>query len=217
MVNWVRYLHVGLVTIRRISMPVSTSGLYQVNLTTVADSEQMLNVFWYFHIAGTDIAAAGLWAAFDNLVVPDIADIMATGISITDLLVKPIFGTGIEVAGAPTVTAGTVAGARMNNAYAVSFRYLRGTNETRSGWKRFSGLVEENVNTNSFTAGYLTLCDTLANRLANPISSGAATFNPVLVRRPFTTVDQLPDYYTNTISDVVVANRLTTQNSRKPF
>jgi len=198
-------------------MPVVTSGLYEVVLFQDKSGNELLNVFWYWEQGGDDGIADVLAERFDVTVLPLIAAIQETGIDYTLIRVQPVFGTGIEENLTPTTASGLVAGAAMSNAYAVSLRLFRSTNETRSGWKRFSGLVEENTNFNSFTAAYITDLDSLAFVLGQDLVDGADRFKPVIVRKPFSTVENDPDWVRNEISSVAVVDRPTTQNSRKLF
>ncbi len=198
-------------------MPVVTSGLYEVTLFQDEGGNEMLNVFWYWEQGGDDGIADVLAGRIDSTVLPPIADIQHVGIDYTLIRVQPIFGTGIEENLVPTTPSGLVAGSAMSNAYAVSLRLFRSTNETRSGWKRFSGITEENTNFNSFTAAYITDLDSLAFVLAQDLVDGADRFKPVIVRKPFSTKAMSPDWIRNEISSVAVVDRPTTQNSRKLF
>ncbi len=198
-------------------MPVVTSGLYEVTLFQDKTGNELLNVFWYWEQGGADDLADTLADRIDTTVLPPIAAIQHVDIDYTLIRVQPIFGTGIEANKTPTTPSGLVAGASMSNAYAVSLRLFRTTNETRSGWKRFSGLVEENTNFNSFTAAYIVDLDSLAFVLAQDLVDGADRFKPVIVRKPFSTKDNDPDWVRNLISSVAVVDRPTTQNSRKLF
>lgn len=199
-------------------MPTIVDGLYVVKLFQVADTEEMLNVFWYIDLAFSNTKSLQLATLFNANVLPDISNIQHTAITYTNLQVQAIFGTAIEVNFNPSPSNGSVAGTRMNNAYSASIRLNRGTTETRSGWKRFSGLVEENVNTNSFTGPYLNLLDTLAQQLRANLDDGANIFQPVIIRRPGTAGNPPnTNYIFNQMSGATAVDRPTTQNSRKAF
>lgn len=198
-------------------MPVITAGLYEVVLFQTIPISPAINVFWYVDTGGSDNAAFNLASAFDLTVLPILKLMQNNSVTYDNIRVTPVFGTGVEVNFIPTTPGGTTVGAMMNAAYCASIRLFRTTNETRSGWKRFSGMDEDVVNANNFTGAYLTVLNQVAGVLNNQIVFGGNTFTPNIVRKPFSTKDLSPDWLNNPVGVTQVLDRPTTQVSRKNF
>lgn len=198
-------------------MPIVTAGLYEVTLFQNNTTTEFLNVYWYWHDGNSNTQAVLLAGLFDTGVLPQQAAIQHVNINFTNIRVKPIFGTGVEANLTPTTPAGLLVGTQMNPAYAISLRLFRTTNETRSGWKRISGISEEVTNTNTFTAPYLTTVALLSLAIRLNLTSGLDTFIPQIVRKPNTTVPPDPNWVINEISSAPAVDRPTTQSSRKAF
>ena len=156
-------------------MPVVTAGLYSVILHQEIQQNPILNVFWYLEAGGSDTAAGNLGSLFDGAIPSVLAPSQHTGVSYTLLTTKPVFGTGLEDNRVPTQSGGTLAGSGMSDAYAYSLRLLRSTTETRSGWKRFAGIVEEQTAQRTFSASYLTLMDAVGAVLDDRLSTAGQT------------------------------------------
>lgn len=198
-------------------MSILTAGLYRVDLFQTYFNEQLLNTFWYLADTGADDLAGDLALNFDVDVMPDIVAIQNTSVLYTLIRVTPIFGTGIEVNRIPTASAGAVSGDAMPTFMAVSIRLNRTTSELRNGWKRFAGLVEANTGAQSFAGAYIAACETLANTLTNPVVGGGVNYLPYIVRKPFSTLAQSPNWEGIETQTGTVLNRPTTQSTRKTF
>lgn len=200
-------------------MPDIDTGLYKVVLQQSRAGVQMNNIFWYTQSLGANDAAEELWTAFQDEVLPTIADMMVTTHLFDLLIVKAIFSDEAEYSAAPDPDAGTItASSDLASTYTCSsVRLLRTYTDTRSGWKRFGGLQEIDLIGNYLSSGYLTLLQDTADVLATAI--GAFNFfGPVLVRPPGTYASGVQEGWKyNPISSTVAVNRVTTQNSRKFF
>jgi hypothetical protein len=200
-------------------MPVITSGLYTVKLFQTYQNQQCLNVFWYRASTGSDVQASDLRTVFENNVMPDIAAIHPTALVYDDLLVQPVFGLGIEAGGQPLDPNGnrTPSDELLPPHFASSIRLFRSTSEVRNGWKRFTGLDEGLITPDGLDPGFVALMTVLANQLQATI--GVTTnYIPVLVRKPGTYKEgELTDYVYTDILSASVIQRVTTQNSRKPW
>lgn len=200
-------------------MPAITAGLYTVKLFQSYAGADPLNVFWYRHTLSDNNAAATVRTAFMSDVLPLIAAIQGTTLTYLNLLVQPIFGTGLEASGVPTPSGGTVVHTTDAIAafIAASFRLFRATAETRSGWKRFAGLQEADLAGGDFSVAYQVLLTNLEAVLDDDLGI-ANEIQPVLVRKPgiYSGGEQLGWIYTN-IQSAAFANRPTTQNTRKTF
>ncbi len=96
-----------------------------------------------------------------------------------------------------------------------SFRYNRIAPGTRSGWKRLSGLSEDDVQGQTPDAGVVAALDAAAVVLAADVVSGGGTFVPVVVKRPIILGVNPTVFYTPTGVDF---RGVGTQVSRKkPF
>jgi len=200
-------------------MPVATAGLYLVDLEQNYGGVECHNIFWYLHSSGSDDAAGALFSGFQSEVLPLIADIQISQVTYTALRVRPIFGTGIEVTAVPTPSQGAITSSSdiLPQFICASIRLNRATRETRSGWKRFTGLEEAEISGLNFVTAYKDLLDDLALVLDNDLGI-ANEFQPVLVRKPGTYADGvLTDYITNAIASADALSRVTTQNTRKTF
>jgi len=198
-------------------MPVVTSGLYSIVFEQSIQGNVLLNVFWYWEIGGANGEATRLATLFEDEVIPVMAPTQHVNLDYDLLTTKPIFGTGLEDIRVPTQSGGTLAGSSMNDAYAYSLRLLRSSNETRSGWKRFSGLIEESTAQRTFSASFITLMDAFGAVIDDRLAVLTFQFDPVIVRKPFSTKEQSADWVVNVIQGVQSLDRPTTQNSRKPF
>lgn len=195
-------------------MPQSGSGLYEVVLVQDYISQRCLNVFHYKSNTSEDDIQFQCGTAFNVDNLPDIALIQSEDVTYQDILVRNITGTLADAAVTPGTANGNVVGLELATFYAASFRYNRVSKDTRNGAKRFTGMIEENVQNNSFTGAFQTLMDALAIVLDNDISSAGKTFQPIILRKPSlgAGVWQYSDVQTVTALD-----RATTQNSRKSF
>lgn len=195
-------------------MPQSGARLYEVVLVQDYIGQRCLNVFHYKSNTSEDDIQFQCGTAFNVDNLPDIALIQSEDVTYQDILVRNITGDLADAAVTPTTTQGDIVGLELATFYAASFRYNRVSKDTRNGSKRFTGMVEESVQNNSFTSAFQTLMDALAIVLDNDISSAGKTFQPIILRKPElgAGVWQYSDVQTVTALD-----RATTQNSRKTF
>lgn len=198
-------------------MPTALGGLYRVTLVQSVENQEVLNVHYYLNTAGDDTLAQDLFNGFDAQLMALYAAAQHTAVLYSNLKVEPVFGIGLPFEGTPSQADGDVVGTRMAAFNAASIRLLRSTTDVRSGWKRITGITEENTNTNSFTAAYLTILQNLATAMADSILFGGNTFNPVIAQPPFTTKAQLSTWQYTVVREGVAVNRPTTQNSRKTW
>jgi len=198
-------------------MAIVTAGLYKLELFQLLQNQEIINTFWYLNTEGNDGVAQNVIDGFEGIAITDVANAQSTDLTYTKYRCTPIFGTAAEVEDTVGEVNGNVVGDTMPPFMAASIRLNRGTNELRSGWKRFAGLVEQNVQQTTFTAGYLILLDSLAAKLDNQLSPAGLFFDPVIVRKPFSTLAQSPNWEAIPVASTTAVNRPTTQNSRKPF
>lgn len=204
-------------------MPAVTNGLYRVVCEFLTGGgNPALNVFYYLSSLGQDDLAEDLWDAFDTTMVPLINALHYPAYTFDNLIVEPIFGSGIPFESAPTNQAGTLLlqGDPVAGHMCVSMRLVRASKETRSGWKRFSGFSEHYVSGNTVQGDLATALNALATSMETDLTAvGAGFFTPVLVRPPgtYATGVQTGWLYNNIGAFNPILNRVTTQNSRKKW
>jgi len=197
-------------------MPVATEGIYEVKLNLDRAGEELVNIFHYRETGGSDTGAADLAADFVSTFETPLQTIFSTAVNIVSVTVRPIFGTGVEITESFTPgTTGDLAGETMPIYSAVSLRYERDSREIRSGWKRFGPMTEAEVVGDFFTAGYITIVETLATALEAQLTNVSGIFDPVIFRPANSAIDPLPRWVG--IINISTINRVTTQNSRKRF
>lgn len=195
-------------------MPQANSGIYELVLVQDYIGVECLNVFHYRSNTGEDDVQNNCGLAFNADNLPDIALIQSEDVTYTDIIVRNITGTLADAVVTPSTAAGDVIGAELATFYAASFKYHRQSKDTRNGGKRFTGMVEENVQNNAFTGAFQTLMDTLALVLDNDISNGGKTFQAIILGKP----EVSPGLYRySDIAGVTAKDLSTTQSSRKAF
>lgn len=197
-------------------MGTTSNGLYSVTLKCSRGGVNIYNVFWYRETAGQTGKGADLATIFNSAILPDIADILSSGVNIDTITVAEPTSINADHVVAASVSAGTLTGTTMPNFNAASIRLIRTTKETRSGYKRFGPYNEENVAGNGFEATYLSVLNTVAADLETTLTPSGLVFEPVIVRR-LTTPVPWSNVIFNPVSEALVQNRPTSQVSRKPF
>lgn len=194
-------------------MPTATSGLYEVILDQSYGTEKVKNVFHYLHTLGDDDLQDLCGLAFDEDVMAGLAALLNVVLTFDEIRCANITGELADVTRIPSENNGDVTGDASPAMVACSFRYQRTTKETRNGGKRFCGMVEGNINVNTFESAYFTAMQAVATTLATDISTVGGIFSPVILRKP----DIEGVWLYNDVANVIALNRVTTQNSRKFF
>lgn len=205
-------------------MPIvgSLYRIYQIKLFGLYGAAPTLNTFDYRVGIVAQPTALRVAEEFRDQILPEIIPTQVatqtyTSIECIDAMDDANFAT-LSVS-----TAGTRAGTQMAAFIVWSMRLLRSSRDMRSGWKRFSGLTEEDVSGGAFTAAYLALLNTQAPLIADNILVDLADLLPIVLRDRPTPNDPLidPDDPTTwrytLVESVSVPNRVTSQNSRKTF
>jgi len=182
--------------------------------------QQVLNVYYYRVTSVTGFTDDGYESVadwFDDNVVAAVLDIqnaqanhyqievrnLSNGI---DIFAKSIDEDGTDGAG------GADAGASF---LTVGFKLVRESLVTRNGYKRFSGINEDNTSENQFFFPTGTQA-ALETALAADIVVGLATLcEPIIVKRPIG-VPPVASYDYSSIGSAQYAGHMGTQNTRKP-
>jgi hypothetical protein len=111
---------------------------------------------------------------------------------------------------------GSASGEGMPPHDCFTFKYVRGTTNTRHGWKRIGGVPEVAQAGGVVTSTFLPGLEAVAVALASSVMGLEAddnTFHPVIVSKVLNGVPRDP-WYINAIQDVVYKH-IGTQNTRK--
>lgn len=198
-------------------MAVITAGLYRVDLFQNYINQEVVNSFWYRELGGDNDQASALNLALDNVLMTPLATMQHEDVLYVNLRCTPMFGIGIEDNRTPAQARGLKTGTKMSTFMAASIRLNRSTNELRNGWKRFTGLTEEEVGASAFAAPLITELQAIGGVIDMALVDGAKTFQPVIVRKPFSTLANSPSWEFTDVASTTVLDRPTTQSSRKQF
>lgn len=201
---------------------VINNSLFEVKLFADYSGQTCLSRFWYLQsVAPETTLASEVATNFE-------AHIQAELRAVTNSLYIPQVIEVIEqtslvnfVNRASAIGPGILAGSPVASFVAQSIRLFRTTRETRSGWKRLPGLVEEQVNGQSIAPAHVTALQALADKFDGGITVTTGTLLPCLIRKKIDvvtgelTIASLWTY--NLISDAQAVSRLTTQNTRKSW
>ena len=179
-------------------------------------------VFW-FRKQATHAAldAQNLYTAFEATVCPIILGVMNSVATIDNIEVVNLVDLADYYAGGVTPSNGTITSTSPAPTFvSYGLRYNRSTRAGRHGYKRFPGVCEELVSFGSTTVSgaLVAAMAALAAGLDNDISSGGATFRPMIPHRELVTLPD--DTATYVLTDLfgissVEFYGLTTQNTRK--
>lgn len=200
----------------------STNRIYKLKLNGLFNTTPTLNTFNYRVSALLQPTATEVAENFRDEVLPEIVPLQHSNqtygsIEVIDTLDVENF-VNLAVS-----TAGTRSGTSIAGFIVCSFRLIRSSRDLRSGWKRFSGMTEEDISGGSFTASYFALMGAQAPGIEQALNIGLAVLPLCLVRDRPTPSSPLidPDDPTTWLySDVLAAQaiqRVTSQNTRKFF
>lgn len=195
-------------------MPQTQAGIYELVLEQSYQNQQVLNVFHYINTLADDDLQEECATAFDEDVQPTIAGRLNSSVFFTNIRVANLTGTLADFNLTPTDDQGLLVGLGIVSFVCFPFRYNRVTKDTRNGAKRFTGMIEENVETTGFLPAYFNTMEALGVILGTPISTVGGIFDPIILHKP---ADEAGIYTYNTVASVQALNRTTTQNSRKVF
>lgn len=200
----------------------TVNRIYTVKLFGTYSGVQTLNVFHYRISIALQPTAEEVSDNFQSEVLAAIQDIVRSNVNyntveVIDEMDVANFGTfDIDVSGT-----GPSTGEAMASFVAIPIRLLRSSRDLRSGWKRFAGVDETSVITNTFTTSFETLVQTAVPDIVQDLNIGLGVLPLVILRNrptPSTPTIDPEDPTTWLYSDVAegqFVNRVTTQNSRK--
>lgn len=204
-------------------MPViGSEDVFEIIDYQTRATETFTNVYYYFQQSAANPAtASAVGVAFQTQVLPFILAIQSVSILHTRLEVQQLGSLNNFAEVILSNADGEVTGENMPTFIAAPFRLFRDTKETRSGWKRIAGMVEENIAGDFFEATYLSALQTAANGLETSLTPSGFTLFPCIVGGKYDTTQDPPvlkpptQWVYNLIQGIEAVNRVTTQNSRK--
>ena len=195
-------------------MPMTSDGIYRLNLESTVGTVQMLNTFWYRTTNGADDLAQEIADEFESDMMAALVAMVHSTVNFDLITCETV--TSFDPIGStiPSPSAGTQIGEIVASYIAGPYRYNRATRETRNGQKRIGPMAEGNVIGNTFEGAYLTLMIALSNALEASLSLVTTEADPVIVRRQTTPIPWTDVVYNN-VNSVQAVNRVSTQVSRK--
>ena len=195
-------------------MPIPTGGVVKIDLLQTYFAQRVINTFYYWDQSNTEPSSfVGFIAAWDTLFMSDLAALQAVGVVYDSIKASTVFGTLPDLEVTPTQLDGNVIGLEMASWLAFKYRLFGTTKETRSGFKRFAGLVEINVDGNDVTTAFKAAMNALEPILAASVVV-AATYVPIILRRPNGTT--ILDFFANPVASAQGQLDFTSQDTRKP-
>lgn len=192
-----------------------------VQIVTVARQANIVddinNVFHYHNaVEGAPSSAelGVLLTFFETEVLPAILAFQSDQIVYLELRARHVEGVSFTSTTLGSLD-GEIAGSALPPYVAYEFIYRRATALTRNGFKRFAGVIEEAIDQGGNVTGAVATALTAAEPILTlPLEGSGGTFwQPVIYGRP------IPSNPTPRIGQVdeVGFQRVTTQNSRKPW
>lgn len=201
-------------------MPYVTGDVVRIGVLQRVQGVNARNVFHY-EITQTDgnATADELLAAFQNAVVAPLAAIQSTSVEYRTLTVDNLTDGLSFGERALFSVEGNVGGPPHPTTVAFGFRLLRGSKLTRSGFKRFVGVVEDQTGGNVYQPAFLSGVELSAviDALGQPVVSGAPGVD--LSMRPVIVGKNRPTplgFVFQPVVGVEFQDIVTTQVSRKP-
>lgn len=195
-------------------MPVATDGLVQFTIDYTFNNTTASSVWHYWNQTNSPIAdMEGLVNAFDAVLMPEMVNIMSSTLTQDRIIGRDLLGIAPDYERVPSVTVGGQTGENANNFTALRLDLLVGNKETRRGYKRLPGLIENNIAGNGLSTGYRNLVITNTAVLLTNLVVGAQTFVPIVYGRA--TATQPTRSIANPITGIAVPNEQTSQTSRK--
>jgi len=200
---------------------MAVGTVYRVVLTSTLFGQVCTNVFHYGQLAGLTAGAPDLLGGFQTNVLDAIADMLSEEVDFTSLLVvsignptdyaedtSPTPGEGQRSADSTTTLPSNVC---------VTFRSNRFGPGSRYSYKRFSGILEPDVDGNNIDFASLTTAAAVATALGALISWGTGLYEPIQVRGGMVLgYSPVPADVHGRVDDWEVKTTIGSQNSRKP-
>ncbi len=200
---------------------MATGDIYVVKMKQVYFTQEILNLFYYHQTAqnNPDTNAIGLADEFDQNVLADWAGMVNTSISITELETFAINNPIDNDSRVPLNNVGTRAigdNLRAPSWIAAGFKSNRNGPGTRSSYRRFAGLGEEDIDDNVISPTFVALQavqDLKASMAAILVTVSGSQYQPIQVPGGWS-VGVYPGINFNLVS--WLDPTLTSQVSRKP-
>ena len=193
-------------------MPTPTGGLLEVTLNQTYLGRPCANIFYFWNSANIEPSSfTALADDFETKYLDNIAVIQSASVLYDNIRFRTILGTLPDFVRNPATANGNKTGDPTPSTIAAGFRYNGTTKETRSGYKRFCGIVETDIQGNDLQPAYLTELATLAGQLEVQLDSGTTVYDPVIYS-PFTQTRATK--VVNTVAEIRVYLKNRIQSSR---
>lgn len=194
-------------------MPTTTNGIYSVTLKGEVFGQEVINVFNYREVAGTEGEFNSLESLWQTTIFDDLQAVLAQSYFFISLdISNPTGDRPTQSFPYPVSTQGDLSGETLPPFTVASLKYNRFFTDTRNGFKRIGPATEAQQNGGIWSTGYLLLLQTLAGQLSLVLSDASNTFVPIILRAQ---PDPFGIYTFNNITGITVSDNVTTQNSRK--
>lgn len=196
---------------------MAVGDIYYLKLRQLYLGEDCLNVFYFREtVSGTALNdAAALAETWDAQILPDLALCQSEDVAYLDIETAVIANPTVFYNHIPTTTAGdrTTLTDTAPSWMCASLRFNRNGPGSRYAYKRFTGLLVEDINENQLVSGTATLFTTNCQSMRNPISGFGFTWVPIQVKSGWK-LNTVP--VENFVINTLLGARLGSQNSRKP-
>ncbi len=166
---------------------MSVGDIYQAVLVANFSSVEVKNVFFYEVSAEPTgpSSASELGFHLDLTVLPAIATCIISDVSMNSIDIVNL-GTPSDFSDFTVTPAvlGDRSGLASNPVICWSFRYNRKQPGQRSGWKRFAGIAEADIDFDQPTAAMAIILDAVSPVLEQTLLGTNASYTPVIVKRP---------------------------------
>lgn len=200
-------------------MGINTGDLLQIIDNQTYLGEDLMNVYYYrwFSLPVTDPAAyTGLLNSFDEIVIDNVIKAQNEFLEHTTLSIRNL-SNNLDYAEMTVAKDGLldVDPANCLQSYVtLGFQMIRDSLATRNGYKRFSGLIESQVEGNTYVGSLDPIGDIIGGLQGFLYNGVVATAAPIIVKRPIDPPVGTSYVYSSVSS--VLFKGLGTQNSRKP-
>lgn len=199
-------------------MSIALGDLLQVTDFQTYLGEQVLNVYYYRWSSAPTVDNSAYMPLLDDFiaeVINPVRDLQSAALAHDRVQVKNL-SNGLDFAERPVGLNGllTSTPSAIEPSYvSLGFQLVRDSLVTRNGYKRFAGVVDEQVQGNAFSGDLTDVAD-VVNALKKSLSVGLIEVAfPVIVKRPIPEPAG-DDYLYSSVSSVIFKG-LGSQNTRK--
>lgn len=163
-------------------MPTQNSGLYKVILKTTFVDQDLINIWNFRSVTGTEDLQTQVATAFNNYYLTALQALLSATVTFDTLTVDNLTGGNApHIHVYPAGTTGQAVGDAMPPFNAATFILNRFFKDTRNGSKRIGPSVEGFQTGGEWEPAYKSLLQDLADIMAAPIVDGGNTFTHIIL------------------------------------